>query len=217
MSDLEQTIAGWRRQMLAAGVPTPSLTELESHLREDLDRQIRAGVDPETAWELAVGRIGHPRQLGSEFEKVGYHWPHPLAIGAWVLFVVSFLLPSFADGYGWQCAGLSASAITWPDVRQGNWADAHLAALSLANAFMIVSPFLISWCSRNRRRFRVFQAAAIVFVALTWSFILLVAWNGGMTDLKVGAYAWAASFLALFLSLLSLPRVGGETNRKQYV
>ena len=37
MSDLEQSIAEWRKQMLAAGIETPvPLEELEIHLREDI-------------------------------------------------------------------------------------------------------------------------------------------------------------------------------------
>ena len=37
MFDLEQSIAEWRRQMLAAGIKTPvPLEELEIHLREDI-------------------------------------------------------------------------------------------------------------------------------------------------------------------------------------
>ena len=40
MFDLEQSIADWRRQMLAAGIKTPvPLEELESHLREEIERQ----------------------------------------------------------------------------------------------------------------------------------------------------------------------------------
>jgi hypothetical protein len=41
MFNLEQSIAEWRQQMLAAGIKTPAtLNELESHLREEFERQI---------------------------------------------------------------------------------------------------------------------------------------------------------------------------------
>jgi hypothetical protein len=70
MFDPEQAIAEWRRQMLAAGIETPvPLEELECHLREDVERQVRSGVDAPKAFEAAVQQIGLPDALNREFEK----------------------------------------------------------------------------------------------------------------------------------------------------
>ena len=70
MFDLEQSIADWRRQMLAAGIKTPvPLEELEIHLREDIERQMRSGLDVQKAFEAATRQIGQARALRSEFEK----------------------------------------------------------------------------------------------------------------------------------------------------
>lgn len=45
MFDLEQAIARRRRQMIAGGIKvTEALDELESHLREDVERQGRASL-----------------------------------------------------------------------------------------------------------------------------------------------------------------------------
>lgn len=72
MFNLDQTIANWRRQMAAEGIKTPAvLDELESHLREDIERQLRAGVNAETAFKTAVERIGQSDLLKAEFAKVG--------------------------------------------------------------------------------------------------------------------------------------------------
>jgi hypothetical protein len=71
MFNLEQAIAEWRRQMSAAGIKTPvPLEELENHLREDFDAQIRAGAAPERAFETAVQKIGSASAIKSEFKKV---------------------------------------------------------------------------------------------------------------------------------------------------
>src|SRR5215472_8945701 len=71
MFDFEQAIAEWRRKMTAAGIKTPvPLEELESHLREEIDRQIRAGLTHEQAFALAVERIDQGTQLRQEFGKV---------------------------------------------------------------------------------------------------------------------------------------------------
>jgi hypothetical protein len=41
MFNLEQAIADWRQQMLAAGIKTPvPLEELENHLREENEQQM---------------------------------------------------------------------------------------------------------------------------------------------------------------------------------
>lgn len=71
MFDLEQSIAEWRRQMLAAGIKTPApLEELESHLREEIERQMRLGADKRQAFESAGGHIGEVKALDTEFKKV---------------------------------------------------------------------------------------------------------------------------------------------------
>jgi hypothetical protein len=76
MFDLEQSIAEWRRRMLAEATRNASvLDELESHLREDMERQILSGLGEREAFEAAVQRIGQPSSLKCEFEKLrGRKW-----------------------------------------------------------------------------------------------------------------------------------------------
>jgi len=86
MFDLEKSISNWRAQMLAAGIKTPMpLEELESHLREDIEQQIRAGLNAEKAFESAAKKIGRIYTLKIEFAKVGEveksaKWERRLAI-----------------------------------------------------------------------------------------------------------------------------------------
>ncbi len=57
--------------MLAAGVKTPvPLAELESHLREEIEQQMKAGLNVQPAFEIAVQEIGKPGMLKREFKKV---------------------------------------------------------------------------------------------------------------------------------------------------
>jgi hypothetical protein len=70
MFNLEQSIADWRKQMLAAGIKTPvPLEELEVHLREEIERQMKSGLGEQKAFEVSASRIGQPEILGSEFKK----------------------------------------------------------------------------------------------------------------------------------------------------
>ena len=73
---LEQSIAEWRKQMLAAGIQSPvPLEELESHLREEIEQQVRAGADEARAFEMAVQSIGRPALLKKEFMKTAnFKW-----------------------------------------------------------------------------------------------------------------------------------------------
>jgi hypothetical protein len=72
MLDLDQAIMEWRRQMAAGGIKTPKvLDELESHLRDDVEQQIRSGSSAQQAFEAAVRRIGQASALKAEFAKAG--------------------------------------------------------------------------------------------------------------------------------------------------
>ncbi len=71
MFDLEQSIAEWRRQMLAVGIKSPvPLEELEIHLREEIEARVQSGASEQQAFGIAVGKIGQPAELKSEFKKV---------------------------------------------------------------------------------------------------------------------------------------------------
>jgi hypothetical protein len=70
--NLEKSILDWRAQMLAAGIESPAiLEELESHLREEIERQIHLGLNAQAAFDLATQKIGHAGLLKIEFKKAG--------------------------------------------------------------------------------------------------------------------------------------------------
>src|SRR5260221_14161400 len=74
MFNLEQSIAEWRQQMLAAGIQTPvPLEELESHLRDEIEREMKSelSLDEQEAFNFATQKIGQASVLKSEFKKVG--------------------------------------------------------------------------------------------------------------------------------------------------
>ena len=67
MFNLEQAIADWRQNMLACGIETPvPLEELELHLREEIERNVAAGMEPNNAFELAMQSVGDARMLIAE-------------------------------------------------------------------------------------------------------------------------------------------------------
>ena len=202
MFNIESAIAEWRQQMLAAGIESPApLNELESHLREEIGRQMQSGLDEQQAFEAATALMGQPGTLKLEFENAQAEtWPRPLAWTAWILFVISFFLPAYAEGYGWQCAGLSATAVSWAETKSGDWLDIHFALLTLANLLMLTSPFLLWQFSQKTHFLKWLRIANFSALALVWSFLARPIISGEAKDLKIGCYVWAVSFLVLFLS-----------------
>jgi hypothetical protein len=72
MFNLEQAIADWRRRLVIGGIQSAAiLDELESHLRDDLEEQVRSGIDPRQAFETASRRLGPVATLRQEFMKAG--------------------------------------------------------------------------------------------------------------------------------------------------
>jgi hypothetical protein len=71
MFNLEHAITEWRRHMIAGGIkPSTTLDELENHLREENERQLRGGATDQDAFVIAVQRIGDARLLKDEFKKI---------------------------------------------------------------------------------------------------------------------------------------------------
>ena len=103
MFNLEQSIADWRQQMLAAGIKTPvPLEELEIHLREEIERQLQAGAGAAEAFQIAIQRIGVGTTLKVEFDKNNERkiMKHILVISAGVLGVLvgmALVMPAVAQ------------------------------------------------------------------------------------------------------------------------
>ncbi len=214
MFDLEKSIADWRRQMLTAGIKAPApLDELELHLREEIERQMKNGLTETRAFVFATQQMGEAGMLKNEFQKDRARtWNRPLAWAAWGTFVISFLLPAYEGGFGWQCALLSAEAEFTPGFAHASWGTIHLALLTLANLLMIASVFWLPRFSGNARALNWLRGSSFAAMALVWSYIGLVLLDGGWVSLKVGCYVWCGSFLLLCLSTFPL-----TVRRRQYV
>jgi len=71
MFELERAISDWRREMHSRGIKgSDRLNELESHLRDDMEEQVRSGMEIQRAFDAARGRIGQSDSLGLEFKKI---------------------------------------------------------------------------------------------------------------------------------------------------
>jgi hypothetical protein len=119
MFNLEQSITEWRKQMLAIGIKPEALEELESHLRDEIERQTKVAVAQPQAFDIAVKTIGQGAELKKEFRKaepLGLRLVKLLSIGCSVVaFIFSLWWLSFLliDETGWmnKMVGLMAGAI----------------------------------------------------------------------------------------------------------
>src|SRR5436853_3254179 len=115
MFDLNQSIAAWRRQMIAGGIKSPEvLDELESHLRDDVEEQTRSGVSAERAFEIAVARVDRSAVLKTEFTKLDAsrarrRWLRILSVGSGALMLASSALTYrvFAPRMGEEVLGMT--------------------------------------------------------------------------------------------------------------
>ncbi|HEY1663389.1 MAG TPA: hypothetical protein VGI03_13300 [Verrucomicrobiae bacterium] len=214
MFDLEKSITEWRAQMLAAGIKLAFLEELEGHLRDEISRQASLAKNLSHTFDLAVKQIGCPEPLACEFKKIEiFGWNRPLAWTAWIVFVASFFLPAIQNGWGWQCAGISLTALSWSG--PWNFGEVYLASLTLANLLMIASPWLLVRFSQNSRSLKWLRFSFFGALALVWSYILLLVTHMGQKGVMLGCYLWGFSFLLLCLSTVKFR--SNQKNPTQYV
>ena len=70
MFDPEKAIRDWRKSLQKnAELGDSDIAELESHLRDEMDRRAAAGADPESAFRAALDLSAGPDALGAEFGK----------------------------------------------------------------------------------------------------------------------------------------------------
>src|SRR4051812_27423769 len=79
MLNLDKEIAGWREAMARGGIKDPAvLDELESHLRDYVAQEVKAGREVQLAFQAGLERIGSASVLRREFSRAN---PTPILSG----------------------------------------------------------------------------------------------------------------------------------------
>jgi len=105
MHRLEQRITDWRKSMTTdRGIGRETLEELENHLREIIDENLRRGLSESEAFQKAVAQVGSPPAISSEYDKLtkSMWWPIQVAIwlGLSAAIAMAMLLIARFDGKG---------------------------------------------------------------------------------------------------------------------
>jgi hypothetical protein len=152
--DLNYAIAAWRRLLEQnTGISSDHIDELESHLRDELDRPAHPGPVTQEEFDNAVAKLGDVNMLNEEFSKV--HAEHSgllKVIGGGVLamnsektftnnrFTTVLLFIGFCGIFGWlgtTCWQLQG----WTNSR--HWASWNIIAATVARFSLPGSFFLI--------------------------------------------------------------------------
>lgn len=97
MSDIEKRIEQWRGELARSeSVNGSEISELENHLREEMDHLRTSGLSEEEAFLVARRRLGDPAAIEGEFAKVSPHRPLAnrlswMAIGVLGYFLLLYL------------------------------------------------------------------------------------------------------------------------------
>jgi hypothetical protein len=209
--DLNAAIENWRNELAAQpNLASDDRHELETHLCDAIAGFQQRGLNDEESFRLARKRVGQLQQLGKEFKKVNAcHWNRPLAIAAWMIFIVSFFLPSYSELSsalkGYECA---IKILPWnlgafPQPGDGRWLFIHYELLNLANLLMLASPILLVLLGKNERSMRWLRRSILAALILVGLFVLEEFIQDMGWVLRIGCYVWVLSFGLLYLSVLS--------------
>ena len=142
MFNLESSITNWREKMFAAGISAAALDELESHLREEIDRQLHLKLSSREAFTLAVEKIGPANALNHEFGKnPGLHGfsfrrfataPGILAI-LWLVCCTHDLMLTVSWVVYSTVQRASIQRSSWPDEHPHQWSPACAGCLPVVS------------------------------------------------------------------------------------
>lgn len=165
MFNLEEKLSDWR------GSLPPSLREnrelleeLESHLREAFERQIKAGKPPKDSWNAALSSMGDTHHVAREFAKVHRKiwWP------AWIAALL--LVVSVASVLAFMIARFSAGAIRPLLATHVVFITAgyvSMFAIGLLGAWAVLVRALRGWSDRQEIAFESACAKLSLFALIT--------------------------------------------------
>jgi hypothetical protein len=209
MFNLEQAIAEWRQQMLAAKIKAPvPMDELEGHLRDDVERQMRSGVSGEEAFANSIQTMGEASALKQEFKKIR---KTPGALGKLMscvcIALVGFILWMSGFTFSQMKLGLGGQLIAF---------SAVVLSLLIACGWRYAVPFLP--VIENRRKRMLIGFACWMFGFICASFycnVILPHFENPLERQIPAAGFWAVFPIATFCTL-GLGLMMSESERRRW-
>ena len=158
--------------MLAAGIKTPvPLEELEIHLREEIERQMKSGLCQQQAFEISSPLMGEAALIKDEFKKIG-------TTRRSMMRTIAMLMSLFGTVLG---GGMVLPAI-------GQWRDRavlHLGPLLMGSTLAIIAGCAVIYGVRTNRMARGRKLISIFLIAAGSFYVvpLIQAFFIGKSDL----------------------------------
>ena len=209
MFDLDTAVQDWRWRMeRRSSLSAREVDELEDHLRArvDLELELDGALTPVQAFAAASENVGEPAALSREFARAGAPRWRRLLVAGWALFAVSWFLPVLLDYpgngsstlWGWQAFLLTLE-----------WTGTPIETISgLSNALIVVTLLKIGGTRPPKTRWLTGLVTGAAVLNLYWWVTLALiddpyggGWFARTTDLRIGYWAWAGSFICIAAAL----------------
>jgi hypothetical protein len=189
--DLNAAVENWRNELAAQpNLASDDRRELETHLRDAIERRMKSGMDAQRAFEAAVQRIGKSRALNSEFKKnINLNWKKIMAMAGlcgFTLFIAVFKPGKASDITSAQQLSLLAStAVAIFLSFTGKWGGRFFPAIidekkRAAAGILIVSLMCAGstalLCNTNG------LTLSQLFVAVTWGLNIFVGFSAALIE-----------------------------------
>lgn len=122
-----------------------------------------------------------------------------LPITAWILFLISFFLPAYADLSGYTCAVACLFYYSECVESARPW-TLYFFPFTFSNILMFVLPILVvSVCRRRRLPFGILIIQLILFVhVVSWPILMsLGCLEGSIKGIGIGYYIWFVSMVLM--------------------
>ncbi len=165
--DLNAAILDWRTQLKRTSqLRKENLAELESHLRDSVERLQAGGLSEEEAFLIATRRIGSVEQLATEFEKISSNPMNKLMHGLVFVF--------FSIGCWFLWALLTVSERLMPALLEGTPLPAFTRfCVDLRPALYVLPLLALAWCLYVWFRKKAPRVSWMGFFAASASVIML--------------------------------------------
>jgi hypothetical protein len=119
--------------------------------------------------------------------------PRNLGLVAVVVFVISHLLPAYADGSGFACFGYCWNTLLGRDteILSGSWF--YYSGFAIANVLFV--GLSVALCvTKQIRRLRSVVAVALFLQVLSWLALHIFQQPPQITEIKIGYYVWLMAY-----------------------
>jgi hypothetical protein len=203
-TDLEQQFDQWRTYVQQhRAIAEPDVTEMESHLRDQVDDLVSSGLSDDEAFLVAVKRMGRLDEISREFarEHSDRLWKQLVLTGS-----EAAGSPASSRGLGVALAFAIAAAVT---VRLAmTWVDADVLA---HNVPLIALPFVTGYLAWSRKLAGGALVAALATYVVAGLVVNLYPWQSGPHASESTTQVLAFTHLPIILWLVvGLAYAGGQ-------